>query len=86
MTNLASQPSGSIRKYGLPVIALVVSVVSPIVGAVLGAFALKQIANRQSDPSKKKLALAGMIALAVFATLYTAIAVVLVTTGYDPYP
>lgn len=86
MTNLTSQPSGSIRKYGLPVIALVVSVVSPIVGAVLGAFALKQIAKRQSDPSRKKLALAGMIALAGFAILYVAIAVVLVTTGYDPYP
>ena len=86
MSNATAQSSSSVRKFGLPVLALLVSVISPVVAGVLGAFALKQIANRQTDPSKQKLALAGMFVLAGFAALYTAIAVAIVSTGFDLYP
>ena len=86
MSNVPSQASGSLRKFGLPVLAIAVAVVSPVLGSVLGAIALKQIANRQSDPSKKKLAFGGMMALIGFATFYTVVTVVLLSTGYDLYP
>lgn len=86
MSNLPSQTSASFRKFGLPVLALAVSVVSPVLGSVLGAFALKQIAKRQTDPAKKKLAFGGMMALIGFAAVYTVVTVVLLSTGYDPYP
>jgi uncharacterized membrane protein len=67
-------------------VALVVSFVSLPVGAVLGVFALKQMANRQADPAIKKLALVGMIALSAFALVYAAVAVFLISTGYDLFP
>ena len=86
MSNVPSQATSSVRKLGLPVLAIAVAVVSPVLGSVLGAIALKQIANRQSDPSKKKLAFGGMIALIGFATFYTVVTVVLLSTGYDLYP
>lgn len=86
MSNLPSQASLSARKFGLPVLAIAVAVVSPVLGSVLGAIALKQIANRQTDPAKKKLAFGGMMALIGFATFYTVVTVVLLSTGYDLYP
>lgn len=86
MTNLASKPTGSVRKFGLPMLAIAAAVVSPVLGSVLGAIALKQIANRQSDPARKKLAFGGMMALIGFAAFYTVVTVVLLSTGYDPYP
>ena len=86
MSNVPSQASGSVRKFGLPVLAIAVAVVSPVLGSVLGAIALKQIANRQSDPAKKKLAFGGMMALIGFSALYTAVTVVILSTGYDLYP
>lgn len=86
MTNLASKPTGSVRKFGLPVLSIAAAVVSPVLGSVLGAIALKQIANRQTDPAKKKLAFGGMMALIGFATFYTLVTVVLLTTKYDLYP
>ena len=86
MSNATAQSSSSVRKFGLPVLAGIATLVSPPIGAVLWVFALKQIASRQTDPPKKKLALVGMIALAAFAVLYIAVAVFLVTTGYDLYP
>ena len=86
MSNVPSQTSGSLRKFGLPVLAIAVAVVSPVLGSVLGAIALKQIANRQTDPAKKKLAFGGMMALIGFATFYTLVTVVLLTTKYDLYP
>jgi uncharacterized membrane protein len=86
MSNASALSSSSARKFGLPVLAGIATLVSPPIGAVLWVFALKQIANRQTDPSKKKLALVGMIAVATFAVLYIAVAVFLVTTGYDLFP
>jgi chromate transport protein ChrA len=86
MSNLQAQTYASLRKFGLPVLALAASVVSPVAGAVLGAFALKQISNRQSDPAKRKLAFGGMMALIGFAAFYTAVTVVILSTGYDLYP
>jgi uncharacterized membrane protein len=86
MSNASALSSSSARKFGLPVLAGIATLVSPPIGAVLWVLALKQIANRQTDPSKKKLALVGMIAVAAFAVLYIAVAVFLVTTGYDLYP
>lgn len=86
MSNLESQSSGLLRKFGFPLLALAVSVFSPLAGAIIGAIALKQFANRQSDPSKKKMALIGIVVLAGFAAVYTAVSVFLISTGYDPYP
>ena len=86
MSNASALSSTSARKFGLPVLAGIATLVSLPIGAVLWVFALKQIANRQADPSKKKLALVGMIAVAAFAVLYIAVAVFLVTTGYDLFP
>lgn len=86
MTNSTSQSASSIRKFGLPVLALAVSVFSPLAGAIIGAIALKQFANRQSDPSKKRTALIGIVVLAGFAAVYTAVSVLLISTGYDPFP
>ena len=86
MTNSTSQSASSIRKFGLPVLALAVSVFSPLAGAIIGAIALKQFANRQSDPSKKRMALIGIVVLAGFAAVYTAVSVLLISTGYDPFP
>jgi uncharacterized membrane protein len=86
MTNFTSQSASSIRKLALPVLAIVASVVSPLAGAVLGAFALKQIANRQTEPKKKRFALAGIVLLAGFASVYTAVSFWLLSTGYDLYP
>jgi hypothetical protein len=86
MSNASALSSSSARKFGLPVLAGIATLVSLPIGAVLWIFALKQIANRQADPSKKKLALVGMIAVAAVAVLYIAVAVFLVTTGYDLFP
>ena len=86
MSNASALSSTSARKFGLPVLAGIATLVSLPIGAVLWVFALKQIANRQADPSKKKLALVGIIAVAAFAVLYIAVAVFLVTTGYDLFP
>lgn len=86
MSNSESQSSGLLRKFGLPLLALTVSVFSPLAAAIIGAIALKQFANRQSDPSKKKMALIGIVVLAGFAAVYTAVSVLLISTGYDPYP
>ena len=86
MANSTSQSASSIRKFGLPVLALAVSVFSPLAGAIIGAIALKQFANRQSDPSKKRMALIGIVVLAGFAAVYTAVSVLLISTGYDPFP
>jgi uncharacterized membrane protein len=86
MSNASALSSSSARKFGLPVLAGIATLVSPPIGAVLWVFALKQIANRQTDPSKKKLALVGMIAVATVAFLYISVAVFLVATGYDLFP
>jgi ABC-type enterobactin transport system permease subunit len=86
MSNSESQSSGLLRKFGLPLLALAVSAFSPLAGAVIGAIALKQFANRQSDPSKKKMALIGIVVLAALAAIYTAVSFVLLSTGFDPSP
>ena len=73
-------------KFILPLLALVLAIASPVVGAIIGVFALKQIADRQTKVSSKRLARASMALLAAFAAVYIGVAVILTVTGYDLFP
>lgn len=86
MSNVTSERNSISRRYALPVLAVILTIVSPPVGAILGVLALKQAADRHINSSNETLLRTGMILLAGFADVYIAVAVVLTSTGFDPYP